>query len=196
MRWIALAIIVSLGLYTFLNLHYRKAEPGFRPYEDIAKRATVARLLDAGWQRIPVSSRRPADPLSPAEKPPETARIEPSLPGLPPQLAEMILEKTALAGSIERVIAAPETSTANHYPVYFECTLTDQKSQILDVELYVKGENAVLVPRFEKIAQELTARNKATEVWLDIPTQALKPGHYRIALVGKGSSKAWNLAVK
>ncbi|HKB90498.1 MAG TPA: hypothetical protein VKC60_08275 [Opitutaceae bacterium] len=196
MRWIVLAIVLTVVPYTYLTLHYRKTGPAFNPYEDLSHRATVLRLLHEGWQRIPVTSRRPADGINPVERPAHGATIQSGLPGLPPDLAQALVEKPELAATITNVTAPAEVSVSSDYPVYFTCTLADQKHQILDVQLYVKGETAMLIPNFEKVSGQLLVRTNETSVQLDVPTQSLKAGHYRMTLVGAGASKAWDVVVK
>ena len=36
MKWIVLAIILGIGAYTFLTLHYRKPGRAFQPYAEVA----------------------------------------------------------------------------------------------------------------------------------------------------------------
>ena len=62
MKWMVLAIVVGITVYTYLTLHYRKPGPEYRPYEDFARRANVERLLDAGYRRMEAPAERPADP--------------------------------------------------------------------------------------------------------------------------------------
>src|SRR5438105_3708911 len=54
MKWIALAILLFIVPYTYLTLHFRKPGKAFEPYADLSKRANTARLLSAGYQRIPL----------------------------------------------------------------------------------------------------------------------------------------------
>src|SRR6185436_2664308 len=61
MKWVVLVIVVCITAYTILTLRFRKEGPAFRPYEDLQKRANVARLLSAGYQRIAVTAERPAE---------------------------------------------------------------------------------------------------------------------------------------
>ena len=64
MKWVVLAIILSIGVYTFLTLKYRRPDRAFRPYQDLRDRANVHRLLDAGFQRIALEADLPADALT------------------------------------------------------------------------------------------------------------------------------------
>ena len=80
MKWIVLAIVVSLVLYTYLTLHFRKAGPAFRPYADIKDHANTVRLLDAGYQRITVEAELPADPAPAGPPRPSPARPPVSRP--------------------------------------------------------------------------------------------------------------------
>ena len=62
MKWILAAIAVFIVGYTLVNIYFRKPGRGYRPYQDAQNRATTSRLLAAGWQKMPVDFRRPAEP--------------------------------------------------------------------------------------------------------------------------------------
>src|ERR1022692_2308833 len=70
MRWIVLAIVLFVPVYTWLTLHYRRPGPAFRPYQDMRDRADVVRLLKAGYKGVAIDARRPGSrqPASGAEK--------------------------------------------------------------------------------------------------------------------------------
>jgi len=58
MKWIVVAIVIFVIGYTIVNVFFRKAGRAYRPYQDAQDRATTARLVAAGWQKIPVDIRR------------------------------------------------------------------------------------------------------------------------------------------
>ena len=61
MKWIVVAIVVFAAGYTAVNFYFRKPGKAYRPYQDAQDRATTARLLNAGWQRVPLTTRRPME---------------------------------------------------------------------------------------------------------------------------------------
>src|ERR1035438_10582663 len=87
MRWIVLAIVLFVPVYTWLTLHYRRPGPAFRPYQDMRDRADVVRLLKAGYKRVAIDARRPSEPI------PETGVAASPAPGRPPpELRKKLLE--------------------------------------------------------------------------------------------------------
>ena len=177
MKWVVLVIVVSLGAYTYLTLHYRKESPAFRPYQDSKNRALTAQ--------------RPADGAGV----PEGAKSVATAGGLPAELRSTLLDLPLLPASITRVAAAASVSALLAYPIQFTCALADNKRQLSGAELYVKDNTLTLVPTFERLDGELLARNRESVVHLSIPAGALKPGTYNVTLVGETSSRTWTLQV-
>ena len=192
MKWVVVAIILVLVPYTFITLRYRKAGPAFRPYEDMKNRANTTRLLSAGYQRIALTAQRPADPL----KNPFSVGITPAAGGLPEDLRTTLVETPMLPAEITRVAALGETVASQPYPIRFACTLPDDKRQLAGADLYLRGQELVIVPDFEKIAGGLAARSNDSVVQLTVPPGALKPGRYEVTIVGQRASRAWSLHVK
>jgi hypothetical protein len=115
MKWVVLVIVVSLGAYTYLTLHYRKESPAFRPYQDSKNRAGVMRLLSAGFQRVTLTAQRPADGAGV----PEGAKSVATAGGLPAELRSTLLDLPLLPASITRVAAAASVSALLAYPIQF-----------------------------------------------------------------------------
>src|ERR1022692_1867847 len=91
MRWIVLAIVLFVPVYTWLTLHYRRPGPAFRPYQDMRDRADVVRLLKAGYKRVAIDARPPSEPI------PETGVAASPAPGsLPPELRKTLVESPLL----------------------------------------------------------------------------------------------------
>ncbi|MEO6874081.1 MAG: hypothetical protein ABI222_04600 [Opitutaceae bacterium] len=191
MKWVVLAIILTISLYTFLTLHFRKNERAFRPYQDIRDRVNVHRLLDAGYQRIALEADLPADPLTFDSTVPTTA----VLGGLPAGLRETLVELPQLPLEITSVSAAPVVNAMFAYPIAVKCSLPDNKQQLAGADLYVHGDQLVITPDFERLSGSLLARNRERLIRLTIPAGALKPGGYHVTLIGAHSSKSWTLQV-
>ena len=193
MKWIVLSIVLGLGLYTYLTLHYRKTEPAFRPYVDIKDRANTRRLLSAGFQRIAVTAQLPADPTAFIS----LAPVSTTAGGLPEELRSTLVDQPLLPAEILRVAAAPLTDATAPYPVQFACALADNHRQLTGAELYVKESTVFIVPEFGLITEkDLLARSRESVVVVTIPPGALKPGRHDITLLGERGSKTWSVLVR
>lgn len=192
MKWVVLAIVVVLVPFTYLTLRYRKEGPAFRPYEDMKNRANTVRLLSAGYQRIPLPAERPADRMTPIV----SATIGTAAGGLPEELRTTLVEPPLLPAEITNVAAPPAIGAREAYSFRFACTLPDHKRQLAGADLYVKGEEIVVTPDYEKLSGQLLSRTTDNVVELTVPAGALKPGRYRVTLVGQRASRTWTLQVK
>lgn len=192
MKWVVVAIVVMIVPFTYLSLRYRKASPAFRPYEDMKERANTTRLLSAGYQRIPLPARRPADPL----RAPHSTFIATVAGGLPAELKSTLVDTPLLPAEITNVSAPGEVGARADYAFRFACNMADFKRELAGADLYVKDGELVITPDYEKLSGEFLARSTENIVELVIPAGALKPGHYRVTLVGEKSSRAWSLDVK
>jgi len=192
MKWIILAIVLTIIPYTVLTLRYRKPGPAFQPYEDIKNRANVTRLLAAGYQRIPLAAQRPAD----GTRTPGGAAVTTVAGGLPSELKSTLVEPLLLPAEILSVTAAPVANTLQSYVVQLTCILPDDQQQLGGANLYVRGESLVLAPTFEPVAANLQTRSRQAAVLLTIPAGALKPGRYQATLVGERASRSWPLEVR
>jgi hypothetical protein len=191
MKWIVLAIVLGIGTYTYLTLHYRKAGPAFQPYADIKDHANTVRLLDAGYQRITLDAELPADPPAPGQSAATTAAAA----GLPASLRDTLIDQPKLPDDIVSVAAAPSVNSLFAYSIGFRCTLPDNKQQLAGAELYVRGGEIVIAPDFDRLAGGLLSRTRESLIHLTVPAGALKPGQYRVTLVGARASKTWTLQV-
>ncbi|MDF3059432.1 MAG: hypothetical protein K0R17_3647 [Rariglobus sp.] len=196
MKWVAVAIIACVIPYTWITLAYRKANPAYQPYEDSKQRANVLRLLDAGYQRIQVSAERPADPQDLAATLTAPATIVAAPGGLTPALAETLVETPQLPRSFSSVSAPRETASLLPYSIVFTCTLGDQKHQLGGAQVFVRKGSVVIVPQFEPLDGELTARSMETPVVITLPGGSLKPGHYTLLLAGSEQSQQWTMDVR
>ena len=195
MKWVFLVIIACIIPYTVVTLKYRKASPAYEPYEDTKQRANVIRLLDAGYQRISVLAERPADPQLLVRAITGLANVTNAAGGLTEGLSAALVEIPQLPLSFSTVFAPRETTTLMPYSVVFTCKLDDQKHQLGGAQVFVRNESVVIVPQFEPLNGELTARSKDTSVVITLPSGALKMGHYTFLLAGRDQSRQWQLEV-
>jgi hypothetical protein len=191
MKWIVLAIAVFIPVYTYLTLHYRRPGPAYRPYQDMRDRADVIRLLKAGYQRIGIDAARPADPVGPGG-----GGSLPAPGGLPDELRKTLVESPLLPLEIGSVSASPTASAGIDYPIALTYTIPDNKRQLSGAFLYVREGEIVIVADFERLGGGLLARTREGEALLTVPPGSLKPGSYRVTLVGERASRTWSLRVR
>lgn len=193
MKWVALAVVLFVAGYTVVNLFYRKPGRSHRPYEDMANRFTTAKLLEAGWQKIPLDSRRPVEKPGPALD----ATIQRGAAGLGADLDACFAEKPSLLASIDRVTAPAEIARGAPYTAYFTASVADLKLQLGSIELYHRGREIVLVPSSERLpGKNLLSRWNDANYSVTFPTQALAPGRYTVRLVARGPAAQWTLDVR
>ena len=187
MKWIVLAILVFIVLYTYLNIRYRKPGPEYQPYQDSQQRAGLAKV---GYQRITLAVARPADPRPIVAEAP----VQPAPGGLPADLAATLLPPPHLPAEIGAVAAAPTADGAT-YRVTFSCTRADNREDLATAALYLKGREIVIVTDCEQLSEGLLTRSRAEVIMLAFSSGLLPPGSYRVTVAGAGAGKAWTLQV-
>jgi hypothetical protein len=198
MKWVVLATIAGLAVYTYVTLHFRKdPASAHRPVEDAKERFTINRLRQAGYSRIPASAERPADPartLAGLTRP--LAEIQDAPGGLPAELAETFAEPPKLSDSFQNV-SAPATGTAMlPYSIQYTCQLPDNNGILGETRVYVKDNDIAIVTDFDRIDSDLLARTKEATVLLQLPASIFRSGEtFEITLVGQAASKRWSLQV-
>ncbi|MBK9991076.1 MAG: hypothetical protein IPP19_10160 [Verrucomicrobia bacterium] len=197
MKWIALTILVFIVGYTFITLYFRKPGAGYQPYKDSKDRATVHRLEQAGYQRVTATISLPADPQRSAARLAQTfAPSQNTFGGLPSELSETLIDKPILPEGFASVAAPSSVAALMPYVFQFTCTLPDKKNTLDETYVYVKESEIAIVASFEKISGELLARSRECTVLVTIPGGTLKPGEYRVTLIGSRNSRQWTLQVK
>jgi hypothetical protein len=194
MKWIVVAIVVFAAGYTAVNLWFRKPGQAYRPYQDAQDRATTARLLAAGWSKLPVDDRRPVEKAHTNETP---AAITRGAVGLGLDLDPNFAEKPKLVASIDRVTAPAAVSAGWDYSLYFTVTISSSKSQVGELTLFRRGNDLVLIPQIEPLpGKELMNRWKDADHAATFSTAALPPGRYTARIVANGPCATWSFTVK
>ena len=196
MKWMVLSIIVGISIYTYLTLHFRKPGPDYRPYEDFTKRATVERLLNAGYRRIETPAERPADPSQITRAMGPVAPVADVAGGLPGGLAATFVEAPRMPATITSVSAPRQAATLLPYSVVFDCTLPDQKEQLGGSLVFIRANTVVIVPQFEALQGGLVARTKESMVAVTLPSGVLPTGQVIVTLAAGKASKQWTVEVK
>ncbi len=191
MKWIILAILLFIPLYTWLTLRYRRPGPAFRPYQDMRDRADVVRLLKAGYRRVALEASRPAEEPAGAR-----AAALPAPGGLPEELKKTLIESPLLPLQIDSVSADSTASSAIDYRIGLIYTLADNKRQLSGAHLYERPGEIVVVADFERLDGGLLARTRQGYALLTVPPGSIQPGTYRVTLVGERTSRLWTLNVR
>jgi hypothetical protein len=192
MKWIVAAIIAFITAYTYLTLHFRRPGQAYEPYAEARSRATVERLLVAGYRRVTLTAVRPTEPLRLSAP----ARISTSLGGLPASLVTAVVAPPLLPAGLSHVTAAREAIAAEPYSIDFTAALPSEQEELLDAQIYVRKDELVVVPNFERVAGGLLVRSPETAVRLTVPAGVLEPGHYGVLLVATHESRTWELVVR
>jgi hypothetical protein len=196
MKWIVLAIILFIAAYTFITLHFRKPGPAYQPYKDSKVRATVQRLQEAGYQRIVAAISTPAEPQRSAAALGKTiAPVKATVSGLYGELAQSFGEKPTLPDSISAVAAPSSANVLMPYSFQFTCTLPDKKYIVADTYVCLKENEIAVITNLEPISGGLLSRSRDSAVVLTLPPGTLKPGDYRVSVIGAQNSVQWTLQV-
>lgn len=194
MKWIILSIVVFVAGYTVVNLYFRKPGSGYRPYQDAQDRATTARLLAAGWHKLPVDLRRPMEKPTADATP---AAVSRGATGLGLDFEPNFAEKPRLTASIDRVVAPAAVARGEDYSFFFTASLANLKGQLGDLTLYQRGQEFVLVPAVESLpGTQLMSRWPDSNYAATFATATLPPGRYTVRLVARGPAATWSFTVK
>lgn len=194
MKWIVVVIVIFMAGYTVVNLYFRKPGRAYRPYQDSQDRATTTRLLAAGWQKIAVDTRRPAEKASASEAPASVTR---DYIGVGADLDGKFAEKPKLLATIDKVVSPSAVDHGKEYSLYFTGSLTDLKAQVGDLNLYRKGNELVLIPSIEPLpGKELMSRWNDSNYWVSFPTANLPSGRYEMRIVANGPAAVWSFDVR
>ncbi len=193
MKWIVAAIVVFIVGYTLVNIYFRKPGRSARPYEDAANRFTTAKLLEAGWQKMPVETRRPVEKMNDTD----AVAISRGAIGLGLDLDPCFAEKPKLLASIDRVAAPGSVARGETYTAMFTGSVPDLQLQLGNIELYHHGNEIVLVPTIEHLpGQNLLSRWSDNNYCVSFPTSSLPPGKYQLRLVANGPSARWSVTIR
>lgn len=191
MKWIVIAIILFVGIYSYLTLKYRKPNHSYEPYNDIKQRGLTHNLLTAGYQRIPLKVDHPTNP----QPLPATAVASNRSGGLPAKLIESLFDQPALADSYAQLKASAQGNALMPYTIMAQSLTNDERNQVAAAYAYVQHRTVFIVPEIETLDGKLTTRRRDNPVRLVIPGGTLRPGDYEVSLVGAKSSLGWTLQV-
>lgn len=191
MKWIVLSIVICLTLYTWLTLHYRKAQPSFMPYQDMKNQANVIRLLAHNYQRVTLAAERLPTAAVTVEGSAKPAKLN---PGYPQTLTEALAAPPTLPEDYSAVVTPASIQADQNLPVKFTCHVADDHHVVGQVELYLKDDLMFFIPVLESVGG-LSTRKRESSVQIIIPAKRIPPGTYQAALLGSAGSIGWTLQV-
>ncbi len=193
MKWPIIAIVIFVVGYTLVNLYFRKPGPAYRPYQDAQDRATLARLVAAGWHTLPVDLRRPTE-RPPTENIAKTGR---GSMGLGLNFEANFAEKPKLLAAIDRVTAPASINQGETYRGFFTARITpDLKTELGDLALYFKAHELVLVPTLDTLPGDVRSRWEDADYAFSFSTASLSAGTYQIRIVANGPAVTWSFTVR
>jgi hypothetical protein len=193
MKWVVVAIAAFIALYTAVNLFYRKPGRGHEPAAEARARATAARLQSAGWQTLPVETRRPIE--KPAVETP--AAFSRGALGFGLDLDLCFVEKPPLLASIDQVTAPSAVTRGEPCTIYFTASIRDLQWQLAEVRLLRRDNELVLIPTAEHLpGKQLYSRWSDAHYCASFSTQSLPPGRYEVRLIASGPAARWTLTVR
>ncbi len=185
-------------LCSHLHLHspctFAGGNKVYEPYAEARNRATVERLLAAGFRCITLAATRPTEPLHT----PVPAQIVAAPGGLPADLALALVAAPLPPASATHITAARETSATLPYLVGFHlAALPDEKEELARrANLYARRQacaRAQFRARARRPARAITRDRGAPHRTL---AGVLPPGRYLVTLVATRESRTWALTVK
>lgn len=192
MKWVVLAIVIFIAGYTVINLLYRKPGKGHEPAAEMRQRVTAARLKEAGWEPLPVDTRRPAEKIAG-----DDATISRGTIGLGLDFNTALVDKPNLLRSIDRVSAPNRVEAGADYTVCFTGSIAALTFQLGDIQLYRRGNDLVLIPVTEHLpGKQLYSRWNDANYCVTFSTGKLPPGTYHISLFAQGPAAKWSFQIK
>lgn len=192
MKWVVLVIVVFIAGYTMINLRYRKPGKGHEPVAEMKQRYAAAKLKEAGWEKLPVSTRRPAEKIAGND-----AAISRGVLGLGLDFNTALVDKPGLLKSIDQVSAPDSVDAGADYSATFTGSISDLKYQLGDIELYRRGNELVFLPTTEHLpGKELYSRWNDANYSVTFSTRNFPPGTYQVSLFAQGPAAKWNFRIK
>ncbi len=192
MKWVILAIALFIIGYTFINLRYRKPGKGHEPAAEMRHRVTAARLKEAGWEKLSVDTRRPAEKITGDDAP-----ITRGMLGLGLDFNTTLVEKPGLLRSIDQVSAPDHVEPGADYTATFTGSISDLTCQLGDIELYRRGNELVLLPVIEHLpGKQLYSRWNDASYCVTFSTKTLPAGTYQVSLFAQGPAAKWSFRIK
>ncbi|MFT3828894.1 MAG: hypothetical protein QM691_04220 [Opitutaceae bacterium] len=188
---IAVAILVSLAGYTYLRLAYAKPGKPHEPFAESRQRVESDRLKNAGWTRLDAAFEAGIE-VPAADAAVQTLLIRPEAVE---ELRQLSAENWHLPIEYSALSAPAAAAAGAELDVHFQAELDQARAHIVGFDLYRKGADIVVLPRWEPYPEELTPRRPRVIGRIVIPAAALPAGQYRVTFLALRQSAQWQLTV-
>lgn len=188
---IVVAIVVSIAGYTYLRLAHAKPAKPHEPYADHLRRTESEKFTAAGWVRAEAAFETVVEQPA-ANAPINTTAVGPDAVE---ELRRLSTETWHLPIEYSFVSAPAKLEVGAECTVHVQAELDQARAHIVAFDLFRKGTELVVLPRWEPYPAELTPRRPRTSGRLTIPAAALVPGRYRVTLPALKQSSQWLLEV-
>lgn len=191
MSTVAIAIVVCLAGYTWMRLKYAKPGHGHEPFAQAFQRRESEKLKAAGWERFEAAWERAVDFPDPRGN----VRVADARSPLSEDLFKSSTENWHLPIEYLKVTAPAELAAAGSYTVYLQALVDQARVQVHSFDIYRKGSDVLIIPRWEQIPEELIPRDAKTSGRMLWPEGKLPPGRYRVRLLALKQASEWDLTV-
>lgn len=192
MKWVALAIVVFIAIYTPLMLKFRKPGPAYEPAADAERRMAEA----AKWEKIDARFERLAEGADTPMVSGQPAQVTVASSNLPDGLRDALASPPSLPAEITAVSALAENGVGAACAINFTCALSTPEEQLASVQVFRKADRVFVVPQIERSTGGARARSADAAARVTLPAGALKAGHYTVVIAASTRAKQWTLELK
>jgi hypothetical protein len=192
MKWVALAILVFIAIYTPLTLKFRKPGPAYEPAADAERRMAEA----AKWEKIDVRFERLTGGTDTPAPPRQPAQVTVASSNLPDGLRDALAAPPSLPAEITAVSAPAENGTGAACAIHFTCALESAGEQLAGAQVFRKADRVIVVPQIERSAGGSQARTADAAARVTLPAGALQAGRYTVVIAASTRAKQWTLEVR
>jgi hypothetical protein len=192
MKWVALAILVFIAIYTPLMLKFRKPGHGYEPAAEAERRMGEA----AKWAKIEARLELPVAGLVAPPAPNTPAAVADAPTRLPEGLRDALAGAPALPAEITAVAAPAVCGAGEACVISFTGALASAEERLNSVMVMQEGGRIFVLPITVPAVGGPRARTADAAARVTLPAGALKPGRYTVLIAASVRAKQWTLEVK
>lgn len=193
MRWVVVAIVGFIGLYTFISFHFRKEDAAHLPYEAAQHRGGHA-LREAGWQPFPNAYGLPGDAEMPTRLPYEFEEIPFEVMDRDDERVRSWSDRLPPLEQGEQLARLEATANVPGDAPYAARLFWEAPEDFRPPQLvaFRRGRAILVVPR----APERFGRGTREQTLFIIPPEFLERGSYEVFLSTEGRVNRWTFMVE
>jgi hypothetical protein len=192
MKWVALAILVFIAIYTPLMLKFRKPGHGYEPAAEAERRMAEAAKWEKIAARLELTAAEAVAPLMPGP----AAIVADAPVRLPEGLRDALAGAPALPAEITAVAAPAACGAGEACVISFTCALASADERLDSVMVFQEGGRVFVLPLTVPAVGGPRARTADAAARVTLPAGALKPGRYTVIVAASARAKQWTLEVK